>query len=322
MERLQAALNWNIRWLEHYKVSSEIILVNWNPISERPSVVSELSLFAKRERVRIRVIDVPESLHARFIDPDVRQTVPLYEFIAKNTGIRRAKGNYILCTNADVLIHPKIIRSIAQLEMKDGCYYRADRLDFHRFDGEPDLNSLWNAGFAISLKGFMYHFPFSFLKPLQYRVLRALNTLRVRWELFKHNHEKWANCVRLNVVYDNGAYHAHCLNSGDFMLMHRADWFRLKGYPEYTEIATHTDAIFTVLAHGNLEEKVLPFPVFHREHERRYTWEAIKKDDTFVSAYRLFEKISKTVVNQENHEKYLNADDWGLASEKLAEQTV
>jgi hypothetical protein len=32
----------------------------------------------------------------------------MFEFIAKNTGIRREKGEYVLSTNADILIHPKM----------------------------------------------------------------------------------------------------------------------------------------------------------------------------------------------------------------------
>ncbi|MBI1286583.1 MAG: hypothetical protein GC178_03300 [Flavobacteriales bacterium] len=314
-ERLQTSIDWNTRWLEHYRIATEFVLVNWNPLTERPDLTETVRWPLNREYVTYRMVEVPAGIHNKYVDPRVRNTVPMFEFIAKNAGIRRAKGKNILCTNADILIHPRIFEFLAHSQLAPDTYYRADRLDFRKTETHR-ISDFWQHGFAISLKGFMYSLRGP-AKPFQVHLLRILNSFRLRWELLKFQHSRLADRLKLNVVRDNGAYLAHCLNSGDFMLMPNGLWDRMKGYPEYTRISTHTDAIFTVLANQRYSEVVLHAPVFHQEHERRYAWDDIKKDSMFEETYRLFEDISNEVKEGKDTHRFLNTDDWGLAHEDL-----
>ena len=43
---------------------------------------------------------MPSELHARYPHGDA---LPLYQMIAKNVGIRRARGQFVLATNIDIL---------------------------------------------------------------------------------------------------------------------------------------------------------------------------------------------------------------------------
>ncbi|MCB9185940.1 MAG: glycosyltransferase family 2 protein [Flavobacteriales bacterium] len=317
-ERLQNCLDWNAELFNRYGLRTEFILVNWNPVVTNEPLISELVWPEYPESVSYRVIDVPEEIHKKYVDEGIRNTVPFYEFIAKNVGIRRSAGEYVLCINADILLHPDIVKAIAQKELSKGHYYRANRLDFKKVH-DLKLDVLWKSGFAVSLKGFMYGFVSGLSKPFQYHWLKKFNRFRLAWEAFKLQNDGLANLIRLNVVYNKGGYMAHCLNSGDFMLMNRSHWMQLNGYPEYTRIATHTDAIFTVIASSELEEVVFEQPVFHQEHERRYTWEAIQKQSGFLEAYELFEKVARTVAEGGPLEQFLNDENWGLANFQLKE---
>ena len=73
-----------------------------------------LNWHGNRKYLSIRLLHVPTEVHKRLINPEVRKPVPLFEFNAKNMAIRRAKGEYILSTNADIVFHPSIIKFISK----------------------------------------------------------------------------------------------------------------------------------------------------------------------------------------------------------------
>ena len=317
-DRLQMCIDWNTRWLEEYKIESEIILVNWNPLVDQPDITDQVAWPSGRKYVSYRILQVPASVHEDYVDPEVRNTVPLFEFVAKNAGIRRAVGKYLLCMNADILVHPHILKFISRKNLSDKVYYRANRLDFKKTKAES-VESLFDAGFAVFLKGFMYYFePESSVK-WQYFKLKIRNRIRLRWEAFKLAHVDLSNSNQWNVVYHNGGYLAHCLASGDFMLMNRNNWEKMRAYPEYTAISTHTDSLFTIMAYSLFKEKVLSAPVFHQEHERRYGWEDIEKSEKFKRAYDLFETAADDVKSGLGIEKYMNDENWGLGKYELEE---
>ena len=184
IQRLQNSISWNTKWLEHFALDSEIILVNWNPIQENSALIDQMHWPQNLKHVTLRLITVPNTIHSSYVNPDLRDTVPLFEFIAKNAGIRRAKGTLVLSTNADILIHPEICRKVAQQDLQTSCFYRANRLDFAKTDSTT-VNDMLDAGFAISLKGFMYQFHQAINKKVQYNLLKPANAIRLKWELFK-----------------------------------------------------------------------------------------------------------------------------------------
>src|SRR6516165_4483839 len=49
--------------------------------------------------------------------------------IAKNVGLRRARGRYLLATNIDILFSDELCRFLARRELRPGLMYRIDRLD-------------------------------------------------------------------------------------------------------------------------------------------------------------------------------------------------
>ena len=50
-----------------------------------------------------------------------------FQMIAKNVGIRRASGEFILATNIDVILNQKIYEFIAQKKLEKNTIYRCNR---------------------------------------------------------------------------------------------------------------------------------------------------------------------------------------------------
>jgi hypothetical protein len=79
----------------------------------------------------VRIIEVPPALHARFRHSE---KLGLYQMIAKNAGIRRARGEYVLATNIDILFSEELMCFLAERRLERGKLYRIDR-----YDAMPDV---------------------------------------------------------------------------------------------------------------------------------------------------------------------------------------
>ncbi len=104
------------------------------------------------------------------------------------------------------------------------------------------------------------------------------------------------------------------------MLMQKNDFFALNGYYETAPIALHIDSLFVIQAAAKgLKEYVFKKPIFHQDHERRYTADEKKKEEK--DAYAFFQKEAKMML-QSKQTKIYNNSDWGLNKIELYEQIV
>src|SRR5271157_3025982 len=69
---------------------------------------------------------LPAAVHRRYLHWEAQ---PLYQMIAKNAGIRRAKGEFILATNVDILLSDELMRFLAERRLQPERMYRTDRHD-------------------------------------------------------------------------------------------------------------------------------------------------------------------------------------------------
>src|ERR1051326_3378979 len=96
---------------EKYSLPAELIIVDWNPVSDRPGLAAVLELPPQASYVRARVVTVPQPLHRRLKYAD---QLPLFQMIAKNAGLRRAKGQFILATNIDIIFSDELMQFISK----------------------------------------------------------------------------------------------------------------------------------------------------------------------------------------------------------------
>lgn len=111
---------------ERHRIDVELILVEWNPPHDRPPVAAALRWPEETRYFEARIVVVPSSLHRRFEHSD---RLPLFQMIAKNVGIRRARGRFVLATNIDVLFSHELIDHIARHNLSHRNLYRVDRYD-------------------------------------------------------------------------------------------------------------------------------------------------------------------------------------------------
>jgi hypothetical protein len=126
-ERFLRALRFNHRQLMDAGVAHEFVLVEWRPLPDRPF----LATVVEDECPGM----VPQHLVSYVVDPAYHEAVSLnprlafQEFIAKNVGIRRSRGRFVLTTNTDIFLSRGLIRTLAAQALENRTLYRAVRVD-------------------------------------------------------------------------------------------------------------------------------------------------------------------------------------------------
>lgn len=123
--RMQVFVDAWINQAKRHQLSSELILVEWNPPVERERLSTALRWPRDSGPCQVRIIEVPPEVHARFS----HVPLPLYQMIGKNVGIRRARGEFILATNIDVVFSSELVQFLASRRLEPGRLYRIDRTD-------------------------------------------------------------------------------------------------------------------------------------------------------------------------------------------------
>jgi hypothetical protein len=123
--RMQAFVSGWLEQSKRFNISSELVLVEWNPPADRPRLKDALR-WMEGTPCRVRIIEVPAELHTRY---KFAKVLPLYQMIAKNVGIRRARGQFILATNIDILVSDELAQFLGEHKLERGRMYRIDRYD-------------------------------------------------------------------------------------------------------------------------------------------------------------------------------------------------
>jgi hypothetical protein len=126
LHRTQIFVNCLIAQCKRHGVAAELIFVEWNPPVGRPPLSQALKWPEDLGSCQVRFIEVPAAIHDGYKNA---ATLPLYQMIGKNVGIRRARAPFILATNIDILFSDELMRFIAARRLQSGHMYRIDRHD-------------------------------------------------------------------------------------------------------------------------------------------------------------------------------------------------
>jgi hypothetical protein len=128
VEKLMAVVEWNRRWLR-----CRTILVEWNPPSNAPL----LSEMLTRRFPDVIGYVVSSELHSKVVGSN---NWPFLEYLAKNVGIRRAKTDWIMVANTDVILGPDCLLKIGDLRETD--ILRTRRVDIPWAGSRPSFLSI------------------------------------------------------------------------------------------------------------------------------------------------------------------------------------
>tara|TARA_B100001250_G_scaffold188793_1_gene162220 strand:- start:8489 stop:9493 length:1005 start_codon:yes stop_codon:yes gene_type:complete len=312
--RLENSINQLVTLVDQYKLPCEYIVVNYNPISDKPPL-SESIKWPNSKYCTIRIITVSPDVHKSLENQNIRVIVPLYEYIAKNIGIRRANGEFICAANPDIMYSPEIIKYISKQKLKKTKYYRVDRIDYNRIEIDSQnlsntlIKSLQKNSFRVFLIGNNLNIKFKNYFQFRFLYLKIKSIIKLKLYNLKNND-----------LYPEFYYHCNC--SGDFMLMHKEKWSKLKGNPENTKAAVHTDSMFVIMAAmSGLKEKVFRWPIYHQNHDRRYVCDEDNLDPVIEEMYQKFLTVGRKMIEQ-GSPIINNNDNWGLVENKFDEEII
>lgn len=316
LKRTQAFINSVYVQAKKFQFPVELIIVEWNPPTDKPLLKEVLAPPPEDVPVKLRIVVVPQEIHNTYRFSDA---LPLYQMIAKNVGIRRAKGEFILCTNIDILFSDDSFKIFAARNFEKGKFYRANRCDIPKdvmqYESLPEqlayaeknvIRRLGNTPGHEALSGPS----FLFLSPTVAKILNSL--LMWAWRITHKG--QFAHFV------------IDFMACGDFTLMSKEDWLKIDGYAELDMYSIHVDSmgLWSACALG-IEQVIFPYKacVYHIDHDNGWESDDIIQTLRFISDkpsldYSIVHRAGMKMV-EEGKNWGLNKDDWGWEKEDFDE---
>jgi hypothetical protein len=316
LRRTQAFINSVYFQSKRTSLRVELIIVEWNPPSDKPLLKDELIHPEADVPVTLRIVVVPNSIHETY---RFSTSLPLYQMIAKNVGIRRASGQFVLCTNIDILFSNLNFDFLAEKRLKDGIFYRANRCDVPKqvmdllghdaqmeYCNENVITRLGKTQGNELVRGpsFIYAIP---------SLTKLLNRI-IHWIFQKIQKSDF---VHLMIDF---------MACGDYTLMSKKDWMKIEGYVELDMYSIHIDSmgLWSACAAG-MKQHIIPYkaPVYHIDHEDGWESDDVIKTIKFLSDkpsldYSIVYKAGMKMVESKTNWE-LNKPNWGWADEDLDE---
>jgi hypothetical protein len=283
LERINTFVKHLDRQTSKFNNIFELIIVEWNPLPDKPRLKDVL---IRAKNFSTRIITVPENLHKIANMP-----APVLEFWAKNVGIRRALGDYILVSNPDIMFSDHLVEELAKKNLQDDVVYRTDRYDYHG-DGIQ----------YISLENYI-----DFAVKNTFRVHMCPESVEVKYcdSIFN-----LPSSQRNDIIFTNA--------SGDFILSSRKTFEKARGLAWESSLTKgHVDSfsLIRLVKQGKIKSQFIftrPFCIFHMDHPRKpnlIRWEP----EVALAAAEWAGWFAKP--------SWFN-DDWGFRDYNLEEYTI
>lgn len=217
---------------EKHGLDADLIFVEWNPPADRPRM--EKAIDWSRATIPTRIIVVPKEVHDSLPNPHGEK---FFEYIAKNVGIKRATGKFVLSSNPDNIYSDELIARLAKHDLDEDCFYRVNRSDTR--DGRVFQINYAN-GTVIEGK-------------------RQDNPNSVRMEP-----DGLVNYIEFGKIPP-----LHFNASGDFILMSKSAWETIKGHPELPySLTLDGQTVYLATKVAGLKQVVLQESMYHADHSR------------------------------------------------------
>ena len=290
LHRMQVSMNSLLTLCVWEGLNAEFIIVEWNPPPDEPRLAEALSL---PKTLGVRFIEIPNEIHRGLPNSE---KIPIFEYIAKNVGIRRAKGEYVLATNPDIIFSTELINFLSLRQLSPECFYRIDRYDV---EGVVPLDK-------------------SVEEQLEFCTENWVKVCTIRGDMKRTCHLLDYRSVRAiigwlrNGVVNYSLAGIHTNASGDFFLMHRKHWHNLYGYPELPTHA-HIDSYmcFMAVSAGLLQITLSgKNRIYHQGHARSTKARPKTDLETLLNRAKRMIKLQQPLI--------LNDEEWGLGDKNLA----
>lgn len=218
--RVKRATGFLVRQLQRAGIPAELILVEWNPPSDRPLIIDSLGSLPENDCVEVRGVIVGKEHHLPYLGAD---EWGMNAAAAANVGLRRARGAFITPKAADSYLSAELVAMLAKRTLKDDAMYRCDRVDV-----------------ALSAT--------DLADPDDAALLDKLSNLQGTRHSRLSKSPQW----RIRDLHTNAC--------GDFLLMSRTMWQTVRGFPlDGTVLSLDCDSLIMHAAAAlGLQEVCLP----------------------------------------------------------------
>lgn len=263
----------------------ELVLVDYNTVRGVPTLGEAILWPFGCTEVAVRMASVPESVHQAIHNPS---NISFFEHIAKNVGIRAARGQFVLVTNPDILLSEELFTWLAEHSLRHDTFYRIDRHDLGPlFEPPPSTTqfistplerarALLSACLAmfeqvqVSAADGIWGGLMSIDRSTYTRRLRELAAA----DAADAGAVSGAGGAKMGTFLSESARTVahpsmlHTMAAGDFMLMAAAEWHSLRGFPEAPTNMEVDSHMCVIAAAAGLKQAVLKAPkrIFHQHH--------------------------------------------------------
>jgi len=315
IRRMQVFIDGIMDQTRRFAINSELILIEWNPPQNRPGLADVLE-WPVHEFCPIRIIKVPYEIHSQFKNS---VNIPLFQMIAKNVGIRRARGTFVLATNIDILFSDQLMKFLSSKRLKKKRMYRIDRYDVPK-----------SVPFEISVSerlDWCYRNTFQV-----YQADGVVEVKNGRIPISETSVEAVDNTFfSIRKLIHKPTTQLHTNACGDFTLLSTKYWHLARGYPELPLRAMKLDGLFCYIAHfTGAKELVLkdPLRIYHMDHPARSDGALVainerktEQDPQLQLSFAQF-KHWREEMRKNNRPVMFNDSEWGLAGISLEESVI
>lgn len=319
LQRMQLFVDNLLFQAERCALSGELVVVEWNPPVDRARLSQVLRWHQSHQTMTVRIIEVPPAIHQSL--PNAAR-IGLFDCFAKNVGIRRARGEFILATNPDILFSNALIAYLGSRKLSARRLYRADRYDFRGelpvgLPPERALRRAMRTVYQVNIRG-------DNQTGLNISIGRVRRWCGLFFGSWPGSSSSFAGGRRSRdpitaLDDDNGVFGGVYTNaSGDFLLASADSWRAVRGFPEFTDTYTHLDSYgcHQLKALG-LEQTLFlpPCMILHWDHPREE-----QKNRPVAPVEKWQDDLKKIRAGLLG--PAINGDNWGLAGESLYEDVV
>ncbi len=300
-----------------HQLKAELVFVEWNPLPDRPFLSEILPKPKNGDYLTVRYIRVPNSIHKTF---NFHKELPVFQMIAKNVGIRRAKAPFVLCTNVDLLFSDALFQFLSKKTLKKNHFYRANRCDIpNTLTEEMEVNQQLHLAKKMIIKRLG--------KKPQYDIFRDKNGIFLKYQIFRPLIPFLIFLKKLIFSKEQIILDQLDLDGcGDFTLMSKEDWLDIDGYVELEMYSLHIDSMGVISAFAKAKKQVILSPeacTYHIRHNDGWDINDPIKKLVFFAKFPVLEWWSvwksglKIIREKRNFD--INTKNWGLNNLNLEE---
>lgn len=245
-----------------FELPLELVMVEWNPLPDKEPLSDVLPAVSEDDYLKVKYIQVPAEIHNKY---RFSKEIPLYQMIGKNVGIRRAEGEFVICTNVDLLFSDELFIFFKSAKLDTNSFYRCNRCEIPAdIDESKRMDEILN----WAEKNIMSRLGSKALFPNLNKAFNSIGLYPTNWAALN-----WLLESLLSLQGKKEDYRLFRLDTyacGDFTMMSRSAWEAIGGYYEADMYSIHIDSLGLICANSiGMEQQVLPPKActYHIYHE-------------------------------------------------------